>query len=516
MKRKKSSVFKGFLTAILLVSAFGQVSKTANVSPNLRIKPIYTSSKNELQPAASFSEGITVGGEHSPLVVEAGKNLILECILEHAAIGTKDYIKIDWYERGSNEMVKHDFSDEDRIFTQEIFNHNEGKFVRTLSFMPVTKHDDGTFVCEAEFGDSNILRKEILIRVIDVQWKMKGIVGQPLGQSLTIDCAANGIAHPSYIKILDESGQEIKTNGSYYVAGSDVTVKNLTKKEQGAKIVCLAVLVDESDEKTIVATLRNILTIDAWYPPKFLTSSVKKNSLEGQNITVTCTVIDSNPPVNKIEITKDGRVVASNERHLIQQRGPNTKLLKVIGIEGDDFGTYECVAHNAKLQSKHLVILAKAKPPRQPKVSLYDSSLHSVTWKISDDDADLEQGYLPVYSYQISYQIYGPIMNEPNSSNDLGAIYTEVAKTNTVRKSSSNYYVIDGLEPGANYEFQFVAISKVGHSDPITEKVRPGKRINALKSSSPSNNTVMKLVLVTFAILSIFAHDITNIATVSF
>lgn len=42
---------------------------------------------------------------------------------------------------------------------------------------------------------------------------MKGIVGQPLGQSLTIDCAANGIAHPSYIKILDESGQEIKTNG---------------------------------------------------------------------------------------------------------------------------------------------------------------------------------------------------------------------------------------------------------------------------------------------------------------
>ena len=52
--------------------------------------------------------------------------------------------------------------------------------------------------------------------------------------------------------------------GSYYVAGSDVTVKNLTKKEQGAKIVSLAVLVDESDEKTIVATLRNILTIDAW------------------------------------------------------------------------------------------------------------------------------------------------------------------------------------------------------------------------------------------------------------
>lgn len=55
--------------------------------------------------------------------------------------------------------------------------------------------------------------RDKLIFILDVQWKMKGIVGQPLGQSLTVDCAANGIAHPSYIKILDESGQEIKTNG---------------------------------------------------------------------------------------------------------------------------------------------------------------------------------------------------------------------------------------------------------------------------------------------------------------
>jgi len=236
---------------------------------------------------------------------------------------------------------------------------------------------------------------------------------------------------------------------------------------------------------TQAATYRNELTVDVWYPPQFIYSELKRYALNGRNSSILCNVLRTNPPIKQITMRKNGEIIAEDLRHFYEKRGSNSKSLKIINVDDDDYGQYTCEAHNGKLVAKQVIILSKAIPPKQPKVDVLSFTNHSITFKIVDE---YEDGFLPVQSYRISYWPSSNLYENRGSLNLTRDVYggeydegTEVWQD--IPKNPTNLYTISSLEPDTSYEFTFRARSDVGEGDSITQKVRPDMQMS-LKSSS--------------------------------
>jgi len=89
--------------------------------------------------------------------------------------------------------------------------HEKGVTKRSLFFPKIQARDTGDYICRAEMKDgSGFLTKVIHVIVRNnIEWNTKGNrVGGVLGESLTIDCGAEGDPLPT-IEITDGSGHVV-------------------------------------------------------------------------------------------------------------------------------------------------------------------------------------------------------------------------------------------------------------------------------------------------------------------
>ena len=63
--------------------------------------------------------------------------------------------------------------------------------------------------------------------------------------------------------------------------------------------------------------------------PKFLNSEVKRYAIQGQPSILSCTVIDSSPPIRHLSIMRGQDKIVDDLNHKVAVLGPNTIQLKV-------------------------------------------------------------------------------------------------------------------------------------------------------------------------------------------
>jgi len=460
-----------------------------NITPNIRIK----AHENEQ--------------DSSPYVVKDGNHFFIECIAEGLTDSAPQ--NLIWYKWHNKDYKMPINSLGDRINTAFRVDSENNQFYRTLSFIPIQFHDDGVYVCQANLDSGRHIAKDVTIKVVgDPVWRTKNsVVGGMLHDSLVIDCGADGMPNSSYISIMDDHGHALNESTGFVVVGNEVNIKSLSRKiHQGKKIVCLATILVEVKDKLnstqmIISTSRNELTIDVWFHPKFLNPEVKRYAVEGHNSVLSCTVIESNPPLstifNQINIMRGTESIIDDTRHTILRSGSNTLQLRINDVKDGDFGRYTCKASNGKAQSEASIILEKARKPKQPSVSLYASTNNSITWRIVNELGEEE---LPILGYSLQY-IEPKLIKDINGSSE--EIDDKVHLLSFIRVAS-NLYEVKDLKPYIQYEFEFSSKSEIGEGDPITFKTATGMSDIVDTNKSSTHTYIVWLLIITSGIVLIF------------
>ncbi|XP_017786594.1 PREDICTED: neogenin isoform X2 [Nicrophorus vespilloides] len=238
-----------------------------------------------------------------------------------------------------------------------------------LEIDEVKDSDQGSYRCNVSGLNSNLLSNKANLIVeddIDQSYALSAptFIASPLpevvveGQTVTLDCAANGNPTPSIKWLKDGYAIDIADLDSRFnLVGStsSLTIVRIQKEDEGT-YQCRA----ENKEDSLDASAQ----IQVQVPPKFLKKPQHKTELVNKDVELECAVYGKPEP--KVHWLKNGEHINMNEYYQLV----NGNNLKIVGLMKSDTGLFQCVAVNAagnvQAAASLTVIDGKSKSPKKP------------------------------------------------------------------------------------------------------------------------------------------------------
>ncbi|KAK0397079.1 hypothetical protein QR680_001971 [Steinernema hermaphroditum] len=354
------------------------------------------------------------------------------------------------------------------VFTLGLKERTTKYWKESLVFRRIQPRDSGIYSCVSKVHGERNERKIEIVVLDKMQWSEKAdVVGAMVGEPLIVDCGASGDPKPD-VTITDEFGEPLNEQ-LFTVAGDKVTVDNLSKEYQNAKIKCLAVQTLADFDTTSIEEHEK--RIDVWFAPEFESKEQEAYGIIGRAATLVCNVTNSNPPATHFHFFKLGEELSDAARYQLKTNIANQNAqLTIMEVNQDDFGTYKCEVNNGKAKTFVDVNLKEANPPDEVRVSLEARNRHAILWKILSDETD----ELPVLYYTIQYMRKERYVNyqDNKDENSEDSVWQTQGTSSTVTKNSNNLYEITGLLENTEYVFRFAGVNAAGSGDAMTVTVR--------------------------------------------
>ncbi|XP_065168608.1 neogenin isoform X4 [Atheta coriaria] len=294
-----------------------------------------------------------------------------------------------------------------------------------LEIDEVKESDQGMYRCNASGPNTHLLstKAHLLINEDTDQEDYTNMppkfIAEPMaqvateGQTVTLDCAANGNPAP-VIKWLKDGYNidmaDLDSRFSLIGSSSSLKISNIQEEDAGTYQCRASNQVDSYDKSA---------TIDVQVPPRFVDKPKPRVEMEHNVVEFECTVYGKPEP--KVSWLKNGEHINTNEYYQIV----NGNNLKITGLMKSDAGLFQCVATNAAGNVQAAASLAvtddvKASSPEPAKKRRKKGHKHRidgqsrqlfVSLKSETPDAplgDVEFGYTGHKSTTLSHPSYDP------------------------------------------------------------------------------------------------------------
>ncbi|VDN05874.1 unnamed protein product [Thelazia callipaeda] len=414
----------------------------------------------------------------SRYLVRKGQKFRISCICQEKSINCQ-------YLTWRNEFGrKIDGESSNSLFTVELKEHGSGYKKLSLVFTQIAERDTGFYKCVAENSQMITGEWEIELIVLDkVRWKESNdVVGGMLGESLTIDCGATGNPPPE-THITNHDGLPLSET-LFIFAGTEVTIKKLTKEYQDIAIKCLAV--QEFAQYDVTVVEQHEIRLDIWSSPEFNTSLVERFVILDQlSAAICCNVTRSNPPAKYFRYLKNGEELRNSSKHVISISTSNqSACLTILSTTEYDLGEYRCEVSNGKSKARQTIVVREATPPSEVRVSLQNVGMTYAVWKI--EKALDEQ--LPIQRYIIEYIKKSILDQGHDRNNEDNRIWFTHAIKMDVHLNEDGLYEIGGLHQGTTYIFRFTAENEAGTGETVTVTMKTTSKIRPSKLSSSGSS----------------------------
>uniref|UniRef100_A0A5F8HEY5 Hemicentin-2 n=1 Tax=Monodelphis domestica TaxID=13616 RepID=A0A5F8HEY5_MONDO len=202
----------------------------------------------------------------------------------------------------------------------------------TLQRAAVTREDSGTYTCWAE----NIVGKVQAVSFVHVkeapalQGEASSHLVELLGDSARLDCAARGDPAP-VIRWIKDGLPVLSSHHKHQLQNGSLAIHRTVMEDAGS-YHCLA--------ENEVGVVEKVVTLILRSAPIFVVEPQDVVVRAGGTVVLLCQA--AGEPVPTVEWTHDGHPIRVNQRLRTLPNGS----LQFKGVEMDDMGEYECVAHN--------------------------------------------------------------------------------------------------------------------------------------------------------------------------
>ncbi|XP_056668537.1 hemicentin-2 isoform X2 [Monodelphis domestica] len=219
----------------------------------------------------------------------------------------------------------------------------------TLQRAAVTREDSGTYTCWAE----NIVGKVQAVSFVHVkeapalQGEASSHLVELLGDSARLDCAARGDPAP-VIRWIKDGLPVLSSHHKHQLQNGSLAIHRTVMEDAGS-YHCLA--------ENEVGVVEKVVTLILRSAPIFVVEPQDVVVRAGGTVVLLCQA--AGEPVPTVEWTHDGHPIRVNQRLRTLPNGS----LQFKGVEMDDMGEYECVAHNLLgTATAHAFVAVKGDP----------------------------------------------------------------------------------------------------------------------------------------------------------
>lgn len=312
-----------------------------------------------------------------------------------------------------------------------------------LIIQSVMKVDEGDYSCVAtnKAGSST---QEVSLNVF-VQPKITFLANQTaseLDEQITLTCEATGDPTPTIIwsfgrRVFNEGEQSLDGN---VIVRSDARVSSLTLK-----------FVQFTDAGQYLCTARNHIGVDhqnmyleVRYAPK-IQGPVAVYTWESNAANISCEVLAH--PVASVVWYRDGQQLPSaNMTNVKIYNTIAVSYLEVTPESQNDFGSYNCTAHNSMGTESKEFLLIQADVPSVPSIERVEP--YSSTAMVEFDEPASDGG-VPVLRYKAEWRAGGAEWTHNEYSAEDGL----------------NVIILVGLKPETVYELRLSAINGKGQGE---------------------------------------------------
>ncbi|XP_072488821.1 hemicentin-2 isoform X7 [Notamacropus eugenii] len=216
-----------------------------------------------------------------------------------------------------------------RLVTEGVSEQDGGS---TLQRVAVTREDSGTYTCWAE----NVVGKVQAVSFVHVkeapvlQGEASSHLVELLGNSARLDCAAHGDPAPVIHWIKD--GLPVLSSHHRHQLHNGSLAIHRTVMEDAGRYHCLA--------ENEVGVVEKVITLILRSAPIFVVEPQDVVVRAGGTVVLLCQA--AGEPAPTVEWTQAGRPIRVSQRLRTLPNGS----LQLQGVEMEDMGEYECVAHN--------------------------------------------------------------------------------------------------------------------------------------------------------------------------
>uniref|UniRef100_A0A8D9AVD2 Neogenin n=1 Tax=Cacopsylla melanoneura TaxID=428564 RepID=A0A8D9AVD2_9HEMI len=361
----------------------------------------------------------------------------------------------------------------------------------TLEIEYVEASDSGVYQCNVSIPGSSRLSDEAYLTV-NSPTDLSGhtvpptFVSKPQnlqvgeGETLTLDCAANGVPRPSITWLKDGLDIDLDDLDSRFskVGTGSLQITSLQAEDEG-NYVCRA----GNKEDSVDASA----TLHVQVPPKFTKLPEDMQARSKDDVELQCRVFGKPQP--KVSWLKNGELITQND--YIQISGNNN--IRIQGTIKLDSGMFQCIASNlaGNIQASSLLTISDmdsspSTPPNQLVSTMVTSSpLDSSTGSI---EALNESSVLPSAPQSLNAYMVGPRSvalrwQPPALLRGDVLVYCVLYKRdgsdreramNATAKAEES--IVQGLHPNTSYTFRVVAYNNKGAglaSNPLPVKTEP-------------------------------------------
>ncbi|XP_074595893.1 cell adhesion molecule Dscam1-like isoform X2 [Brevipalpus obovatus] len=334
--------------------------------------------------------------------------------------------------------------------SSEIQIESVNEFMSALAFKPLKPEHSGHYSCIASNEASTENHTVILSVDSPPRWKIEPQSRSTIvGESLLIDCQANGKPEPRVLWKKAHDSSELASNFKTVISGSRVqTLVNgsmyfieITDDDSGS-YMCEA-------SNGIGSPLSTVITITVHVPARFMERYQAIQSRKDDTVELTCTAIGEMPM--KIIWSKDGKMINPLISRIVDEhQAIKREFLSKLIIRSEsrtDSGVYMCTASNPYGTDERKIELTVHDRPdsvTELKITKMNSRTFQIHWTEPFD------GNLPLKRYVLSYK-------EDNES-------WQNSKELTI-ESVHNEATVRGLMPRTTYHVRIRAENEMGKSE---------------------------------------------------
>ncbi|XP_077560086.1 cell adhesion molecule Dscam1-like isoform X5 [Haemaphysalis longicornis] len=354
-------------------------------------------------------------------------------------------------------------------------------FTSSLTFHSVGPQHSGNYTCVARNPAAAVNRSATMTVKVPPYWRKQptdkaGI----LGESVIIDCQADGVPHPQirWKKMIPgplvESQTIISNPYIQILENGSLVLREIGLKDAG-EYMCQAT-------NNVKPSLSEVVKLRVHVPAFFKSQFSSQNVQKGEDVRIRCEAFGEKP-IN-ITWTKDRQVLNFQAENRYKETATTlpehvVSEIHVKSTDRRDSSLFTCMASNAYGRDEtnfQVVVQEKPDSPRNLNIKEVTSQSVAMAWM------QPYSGNLPLTSYIVQYkrdseQWTPDVMSVRNSPSDLSV-------------------VVRNLNPVTTYNFRVVAENALGHGNPsevvsvITKEEAPSNPPTDIKIEPTSSKSI--------------------------
>ncbi|XP_042142402.1 Down syndrome cell adhesion molecule-like protein Dscam2 [Ixodes scapularis] len=370
-----------------------------------------------------------------------------------------------------------------RPLTQDLGAHTEmlNTFTSSLTFHSVGPKHSGNYTCVARNPAAAVNRSATMTVKVPPYWRKQPMdKAGILGESVLIDCQADGVPHPQirWKKMIPGppvESQTIISNPYIQILENGSLVLREIGLNDAGEYMCQAT-------NNVKPSLSEVIKLRVHVPAFFKTQFSSQNVRKGEDVRIRCEAYGEKP-IN-ITWTKDRQILNFDTETRYKETSTTfpERLVSEILVKATDrrdSSLFTCMASNAYGRDEtnfQIVVQEKPDSPRNLNIKEVTSQSVAMAWM------QPYSGNLPLTSYVIQYkkdseQWTPDVMSARNSPSDLSV-------------------VVRNLNPVTTYNFRVLAENSLGHGNPsevvsvITKEEAPSNPPTEIQIEPTSSKSI--------------------------